>query len=100
MKSKLRYVGLDVHVDSITVAVAEEGGEARSLGTIPNTAEALRKLIVRLGPSERLRICYEAGLCGFVLYWCRASRETSVATRPNGGAAQRFISRICDCSDD
>ena len=25
MKSKLRYVGLDVHVDSITVAVAEEG---------------------------------------------------------------------------
>jgi transposase len=69
MKSKLRYVGLDVHVDSITVAVAEEGGEARSLGTIPNTAEALRKLIARLGPSERLRICYEAGLCGFVLYW-------------------------------
>jgi transposase len=45
------------------------GGEARSLGTIPNTAEALRKLIARLGPSERLRICYEAGLCGFVLYW-------------------------------
>lgn len=30
MKSKLRYVGLDVHVDSITVAVADDGGEARS----------------------------------------------------------------------
>jgi transposase len=69
MRSKLRYVGLDVHVDSITVAVADEGSEARSLGTIPNTAEAVRKLIARLGPSDRLRICYEAGLCGFVLYW-------------------------------
>jgi hypothetical protein len=30
MKSKLRYVGLDVHVDSITVAMADDGGEARS----------------------------------------------------------------------
>jgi transposase len=69
MRTKLRYVGLDVHVDSITVAVVDDGSEARSLGTIPNTAEAMRKLIARLGPSERLRVCYEAGLCGFVLYW-------------------------------
>jgi transposase len=70
MRSKLRFVGLDVHVDSIAVAVADEGGgEARSLGAIPNTAEAVRKLIARLGPNDRLRICYEAGQCGFVLYW-------------------------------
>jgi transposase len=69
MKSKLRYVGLDVHVDSISVAVADDGGDPHSLGTIPNTAEAVRKLIARLGPIDRLRICYEAGLCGFVLYW-------------------------------
>ena len=69
MKKKLRYVGLDVHVDSITVALAEEGDEPRSLGAIPNTSESVRKLIVRLGPCEQLRVCYEAGLCGFVLYW-------------------------------
>jgi transposase len=69
MKKKLRYVGLDVHVDSITVALAEEGEEPRSLGAIPNTSESVRKLIVRLGPCEQLRVCYEAGLCGFVLYW-------------------------------
>ena len=69
MKSKLRYVGLDVHVETIAVAIAEAEGEPRSLGTIPNNAEAVRKLIARLGPAERLRVCYEAGLCGFVLYW-------------------------------
>lgn len=69
MRSKLRYVGLDVHVDSISVAVADDGGDAHSLGTIPNTAEAVRKLVARLAPIDRLRICYEAGLCGFVLYW-------------------------------
>jgi transposase len=51
------------------VAVAEAEGEPRSLGTIPNNPEAVRKLTARLGPVERLRVCYEAGLCGFVLYW-------------------------------
>ena len=30
--SKLRFVGLDVHAETITVAVAEAGGEVRSLG--------------------------------------------------------------------
>jgi hypothetical protein len=34
---ELRYVGLDVHVESITVAVADEKDEPRSLGPIPNT---------------------------------------------------------------
>ena len=69
MKSKLRYVALDVHVDSITVALADEKEEPRSLGAIPNTAEAIRKLIMRLGPGDKLRVCYEAGQCGYVLYW-------------------------------
>ena len=69
MKQKLRYVGLDVHVETIAVAMAEADGGPRSLGTIPNNVEAVRKLIGRLGPAERLRVCYEAGQCGFVLYW-------------------------------
>jgi transposase len=72
IRSKLGYVGLDVHVDSITVALADEGDEVRSLGTIPNTTEAVCKLFARLGPSDRLRICYEAGLCGFVPHWAAA----------------------------
>ena len=32
---KVRFVGLDVHADTIAVAVAEPGGEVRSLGVIP-----------------------------------------------------------------
>lgn len=69
MKMKLRYVGLDVHVERIAVAVAEGREEPRSLGTIANSGEAVRRLIGRLGPVEKLRVCYEAGQCGFVLYW-------------------------------
>jgi transposase len=66
-----RFVGLDQHAESIAVAVAEEGrdGEVRSLGVIPNRAESMAKLVKKLGPVSSLRVCYEAGPCGYVLYW-------------------------------
>lgn len=69
--SKLRFVGLDVHAETIVAAVAEESskGEVRSLGTIPNRLESIRKLIGKLGPAGNLRVCYEAGPTGYVLYW-------------------------------
>src|SRR6202451_1086414 len=69
MMEKLRFLGLDVHAETITVAVAEADGEVRSLGTIANREESIRKLIKKLGPGEQLRACYEAGPTGFVLYW-------------------------------
>jgi len=62
-------LGWDVHADTITVAIAEADGEVRSLGTIPNREDSIRKLIRKLGPVEQLRACYEAGPTGFVLYW-------------------------------
>jgi transposase len=64
---KVRFVGLDVHAETIAVAVAELGGEVRSMGTIPNRAESIRKLVKKLGPVGQLRVCYEAGPCGYVL---------------------------------
>ena len=45
------------------------GWRRRSLGTIPNHAESLRKLIKKLGPAEKLRGCYEAGSTGYAIYW-------------------------------
>jgi transposase len=69
MKEKLRFLGLDVHAETIAVAIAEPDGEVRSLGTIPNRAESIRKLVKKLGPVEELRACYEAGPTGYVLYW-------------------------------
>ena len=69
MKEKVRFLGMDVHAETIAVAVAEANGEVRSLGTIANRAEAIRKLVQKLGPAEHLRACYEAGPTGYVLYW-------------------------------
>ena len=67
--NKVRFVGLDVHADTIAVAVAEPDGEVRALGTIPNRPDSIRRLVKQLGPADRLRMCYEAGPTGYVLYW-------------------------------
>ena len=71
MKKATRFIGLDVHADTIAVAVAEGGrdGEVRSLGIIPNRPDAVRRLIQKLGGSKGVKACYEAGPTGYALYW-------------------------------
>lgn len=67
--SKVRFLGLDVHANTISVAIAEPNGEVRSLGTIRNTLGEIRRLVKRLEPVSSLRACYEAGPTGYTLYW-------------------------------
>ena len=66
-----QFIGLDVHKNTIAVAVADGDGarEVRFHGTIANTLEAVRRLVARLsGPGTALRFCYEAGACGYGVY--------------------------------
>jgi len=87
---KVRFLGLDVHAETIAVAVAEPDGEVRSLGTIPNREESIRKLVKKLRPTQQLRACYEAGPTGYVLYWqltalgvnCEVIAPALVPTKP------------------
>jgi transposase len=76
--TRIVYVGLDVHKDSITMAVAREGREpAAKWRTIPYDGVRLRKalkMVVKRG--EVLRVCYEAGPTGFGL--CRRLREVGI----------------------
>jgi len=67
--SKIRFLGLDVHADTIAASVAEPDGEVRPLGIIPNRLESVRKMVAKLGPANQLKACYEAGPTGYVLYW-------------------------------
>ena len=67
--SKIRFIGLDVHADTIAAAVAEPDGEVRPLGIIPNRLESIRKMVAKLGLVNQLKACYEAGPTGYVLYW-------------------------------
>ena len=64
------YVGLDVHKDTISVAVAEAGreGEVRSWGTIPHETAAINRLVNKLQRKLGVIECvYEAGPCGYGL---------------------------------
>ena len=69
--SRQIYVGLDVHAETISVAVAQARSRARgrSVGTIPNRPDAIAKAMKKLGPAKALRVCYEAGPTGYALYW-------------------------------
>jgi transposase len=70
MEDFIKYVGLDVHKETIAVSVAEgNGGEVRYFGEIANTAEAIEKLVRQLRKNgARLSFCYEAGPCGYGLH--------------------------------
>jgi transposase len=65
----VRFVGFDVHAETIAVAVAERSGEVRTMGVIPNRPDAIRQVVKKLGPAKHLRVCYEAGPTGYVIYW-------------------------------
>ena len=66
------HVGMDVHKDTIAVAVAERGrGEPVYRGEIANKPKTVGKLLERLGEGyggELIEFCYEAGPCGYGLY--------------------------------
>lgn len=76
--SKLRFVGLDVHKNTIVIAVAEEGqSEAEVLGTFPHDVVKVIKRLAKLEADvSRLRVCYEAGPTGFGL--CRRLKQAGI----------------------
>jgi len=70
-KHTIKYVGLDVHKETIVIALADEGRqeEVRNYGTIPHTVNALEKFLRRqISQGAELRCVYEAGPTGFGLY--------------------------------
>lgn len=72
--TKIYYVGLDVHKETIAIAYAAGGTREDSVyhgpcgGSVLAAERALRKLAEKLGVEfSALKVCYEAGPTGFVL---------------------------------
>lgn len=76
--STIRFIGLDVHKDSVVMSVAETGAaEAKVFGTFPNDVNKVLKQLKKLSEDvSLLRVCYEAGPTGFGL--CRRLKEAGI----------------------
>lgn len=74
---KIKHVGLDVHAETIAVAIADPSGDLRSYGNIPAHTHSLDKLHRRLAEDgSEIRYVYEAGPTGFAL--CRHLRSRKI----------------------
>src|SRR5450756_2232415 len=62
---EFKHIGLDVHKDTIAVAVLRPGATTCEERVIPNAPEAIRKLLSRYPNRAALRTCYEAGPTGY-----------------------------------
>ena len=47
-RNERRFVGLDVHTETITVAIATKDGDVHSIGSIPNRPESIKRLVTKL----------------------------------------------------
>lgn len=71
MKKYSTFIGMDVHKNSIDIAIADEGrkGQVRHYGKIDGTLSALDKVVRKLvSKGNRLHFVYEAGPCGYQIY--------------------------------
>jgi len=69
MRQSTAFVGLDVHKDSISVALVTAEGDAVEIGQIVNNPTAVVKMVRRLAVKHSaLAFAYEAGPCGYELY--------------------------------
>jgi transposase len=84
------FVGLDVHKDTIAVAVAEAGrAPARLVGSIAHDVGKLLKVLARYGAPRQLQVVYEAGPTGYGLqrelarrgYYCQVIAPSLIPKR-------------------
>jgi transposase len=86
MKEGITFVGLDAHKVAINVAMLLPGQTKPVEWQLANEATAVRRMVrkvQRQAPGE-VRVCYEAGPCGYALQrWIRAAGAECVVVAPS-----------------
>lgn len=92
MKKKTKvYIGMDVHKDSVMIAVLPEGVRKPTLvRRLSHELRKLRRLLDRLAREHEVRACYEASGAGYVLereirswgYACEIVAPSLIPRRP------------------
>jgi len=73
MENSLVYIAMDVHKESITMAMLMEGSNAVVTEKLPNHDEKIRRFLKRVSKHGEIRACYEASSCGYAL-WRKLNR--------------------------
>lgn len=85
------HVGMDVHKDTVMIAVLPEDAERPSIvKQLPNDERALRRFLARVAKEGELHCCYEASGAGYVLqraierwgHHCDVIAPALILTRP------------------
>ncbi len=103
------FVGLDVHKDTIAMAVAEAGRQpARLIGTLAHDVKRLLKALGKLGEPEQVHVVYEAGPTGYGLqralsakgYLCEVIAPSQIPRRAGDRIKtdRRDCLRLAQCS--
>jgi len=66
--SQYIWVGLDVHIDSITAAILENDGNDAEVLKMSGDLMKVRRLFRRLSEKGPVKACYEASCTGYVLH--------------------------------
>ena len=91
MSSSIIYLGLDVHKDSVTIAVLPADAKASTrIDKYPNDFAKLRRVLERHAKDGEIRACYEASGAGYVLqramqgwgYHCDIIAPSLIPTKP------------------
>ena len=77
------YLGMDVHKDSITMAVLPHGATSPTrLERLPNDLAKLKKWIDRVARDGEVHACYEASGAGYVLHRALRGATRAKSSRP------------------
>lgn len=89
-----RYVGLDVHKNTISIAICGGSGDARFIETIPHDMPLLLKHLKKHAENLPIRVGYEAGPTGYGLHRFLTQNKIECVVVPPSSVPKQSLRRV------